>query len=441
MASLNRSLGSDWRLWRQDIRGSQAWAGALAHAGVITPEEGEALTRGLARVEEQLTAVEGPDGYDDEDIHSLVERLLTEAVGPVGGKLHTGRSRNDQVSTDFRLWGMERCRGLQGQLAEVAQALVRSAEKGRGMPMPAYTHMQQAQPTSAAQWLLSRAWPLVRDRERFRSVEASCAVLPLGSGAVAGCAFPIDRTRLAQQLGFRRISENATDAVADRDWAAEFLFAAAMTGVHLSQLAEDLVIFSSREFGFVSLHDAFTTGSSLMPQKKNPDVAELVRGKSGRLLANVVRLLTVLKGLPTGYNRDLQEDKDAVFDSADTLDLVLPAVAGAVASMTLNASAMSGELDDGLFATDLADYLVAKGVPFRESHHLVGELVRLAEDSDRSLSALSPEEMRGVHQAFEEDASDVFDVRRSLHSRGLEGGTSAKAIDLQLSDIRARLAE
>ncbi|NNF27289.1 MAG: argininosuccinate lyase, partial [Gemmatimonadetes bacterium] len=302
------------------------------------------------------------------------------------------------------------------------------------------THLQQAQPTSAAHWLLSRAWPLVRDRERFMRVATACSVLPLGSGAVAGCAFPIDRKRLADRLGFDRVSENATDAVSDRDWAAEFLFAAAMTGVHLSQLAEDLVIFSSKEFGFVTLNDAYTTGSSLMPQKKNPDVAELVRGKSGRLLANVVRLLTVLKGLPTGYNRDLQEDKDAVFDSADTLDLVLPAVEGAVASMTLNGSAMSEGMGDGLFATDLADYLVAKGVPFRESHHLVGELVRLAEGSGRTLSALSSEEMQSVHEAFGEDAADVFDVRRSLQSRGLEGGTSDEALARQLSEIRARLA-
>ena len=440
MAALNRSLGSDWRLWRHDIEGSRAWAGALVKAGVLTAEEGESLSRGLDAVEGQLAAADGPDGFDDEDIHSLVERLLTEAVGPVGGKLHTGRSRNDQVSTDFRLWGLEWCRRLGTQLTGVAQSLVDAAERGVDVPMPAYTHLQQAQPTSAAQWLLSRAWPLVRDRERFARVESSCAVLPLGSGAVAGCAFPVDRSWLAGQLGFERLSENATDAVADRDWAAEFLFAAAMTGLHLSQLAEDLVIFSSREFGFVALGDAFTTGSSLMPQKKNPDVAELVRGKSGRLLANVVRLLTVLKGLPTGYNRDLQEDKDAVFDSADTLELVLPAVAGAVESMTLNGSAMKEALGDGLFATDLADYLVAKGVPFRESHHIVGELVRLAEDSGRNLSALSAEEMRRIHDAFGDDAPEVFEVGRSLQSRALEGGTSKEALQRQLSDIRERLS-
>ena len=439
MVPLNRSLGVDWRLWRHDVRGSRAWADALAHAGVLQAEEAHELARGLERVEEQLAAAPGPDAYDDEDIHSLVERLLTETVGAVGGKLHTGRSRNDQVSTDFRLWGMESSRRFQEQIGAVALALLDAAERHRSVPMPAYTHLQQAQPTSAAQWLLSRAWPLVRDRERFARVAEACAVLPLGSGAVVGCAFPVDRERLAEGLGFDRVSENATDAVSDRDWAADFLFAAAMTGVHLSQLAEDLVIFSAREFGYVTLDDAFATGSSLMPQKKNPDVAELVRGKSGRLLGNVIRLLTILKGLPTGYNRDLQEDKEAVFDSADTLELVLPAVAGAVETMTLNEDCMTQALDDGLFATDLADYLVGKGVPFRESHHVIGRLVRLAESSGRSLSGLSGDEMRGVHEAFEDDASEVFDVRRSLESRSAEGGTSEGALDRQLSGIRRRL--
>ncbi len=441
MEPLNRSLDVDWRLWRQDIEGSRAWAEALAKAEVITPGESAELSRGLDAVEAQLTDAPGPALYPDEDVHSLVERLLTEHVGAVGGKLHTGRSRNDQVSTDFRLWGLRAAERVRGDLRAVAAVITRTAEQQGLLPMPAYTHLQQAQPTSAAHWLLSRAWPLVRDLERFEGVEDACSVLPLGSGAVAGCAFPIDRAGLAKRLGFRRVSENSTDAVSDRDWAAEFVFAAAMVGVHLSQFAEDLVLFSSREFGFVTLGDGFTTGSSLMPQKKNPDVAELVRGKSGRLMGNVTRILTVLKGLPTGYNRDLQEDKEAVFDSADTLLLVLPAVAGAIGSMTLHGPAMERGLGAELFATDLADYLVAKGVPFRESHHVVGRLVRLAEDSDRDLAGLSAGEMKSVHEAFEGDVQSVFDVRQSLESRSVSGGTSRTALAAQISEIRARLAE
>jgi len=441
MERLNRSLDVDWRLWREDIEGSRAWAEALAKAEVITQSEGAELSRGLDAVEAQLADAPGPGLYPDEDVHSLVERLLTEHVGAVGGKLHTGRSRNDQVSTDFRLWGLQAGERIRGALGAVVRALIGAAEEQGLLPMPAYTHLQQAQPTSAAHWLLSRAWPLVRDLERFKAVEEACSVLPLGSGAVAGCAFPVDREALAQRLGFRRVSENSTDAVSDRDWAADFVFAAAMVGVHLSQLAEDLVLFSSREFGFVTLGDGFTTGSSLMPQKKNPDVAELVRGKSGRLMGNVTRLLTVLKGLPTGYNRDLQEDKEAVFDSADTLLLVLPAMSGAIGSMQLNRPAMEGGLGAELFATDLADYLVARGVPFRESHHIVGRLVRMAEDSGRDLAGLSEEDMRSVHEAFGDDVRGVFEVRRSLESRSVRGGTSGGALDVQLSEIRGRLTE
>ena len=307
--------------------------------------------------------------------------------------------------------------------------------------MPGYTHLQQAQPVPAAHWILSRAWPLVRDLDHFRAVLRECDVLPLGSGAVAGCPFEIDREALATDLGFDRVSENSIDGVSDRDWAARLLFGAAMTGVHLSQLAEDLVLFSSTEFGFVRLGDDYTTGSSLMPQKRNPDVAELVRGKSGRLVGNLTRMLTVLKGLPTGYNRDLQEDKEAVFDSVDTLAVALPAITGAVGSMTLDRARISGALRTELLATDVADYLVRAGLPFRKAHHAAGALVRAAEVAGKELNRLTLKEMRAVHPAFAENVFDVFDPAASVESRAVRGGTSAAAIEAQLEALAGALAE
>lgn len=441
MVPLNRSLDVDWRLWPHDVAGSRAWAGALADAGVLTADEGRTLQEGLEAVARRLDREPGPTSFPDEDIHTLVERLLTEEVGAVGGKLHTGRSRNDQVATDFRLWGLEAIETLTAELRSLVAALADVGREHRDVPMPAYTHLQQAQPTSVAQWLLSRAWPLERDRRRLAAVRSECGVLPLGSGAVVGCAFPVDREGLARGLGFHGVTQNATDGVSDRDWAAHLLFVAAMAGVHLSQLAEDLVLFSTREFGFIRLGEGFSTGSSLMPQKKNPDVAELVRGKSGRLVGNLVGMLTVLKGLPTGYNRDLQEDKEAVFDSTDTLLLTIPAVRGAVQTLTVVEDRVAEAMGPELMATDLADYLVARGVPFRESHHVIGSLVRLAEESGRGLADLTLEEMQGVHEGFEDDAALVFDVGRSLELRGRTGGTSRAALDDQLGALEQSLEE
>jgi len=435
METVNRSLDVDWRLWRHDVRGSRAWARGLERAGLLSSGEAAEIDRGLVEVARDLEAVGGPSQFTDEDIHTLVERLLTEEIGAVGGKLHTGRSRNDQVSTDFRLWSREAIDQLRGHLSSLIATITDRARESAGVVMPGYTHMQQAQPVTAGHWLLSRAWPLVRDMEYLGAVRGECDVLPLGSGAVAGCPFDIDRAALADDLGFSRVSENSMDGVADRDWAVRLLFGAAMTGVHLSQLAEDLVLFSSSEFGYVRLGDAFTTGSSLMPQKRNPDVAELTRGKSGRLVGNLVATLTVLKGLPTGYNRDLQEDKEAVFDSVDTLAMVLPAIRGAVAGMTLNARRMGQALRAELHATDLADYLVRRGVPFREAHHVVGELVRVAEGADKGLGALTLAEMTAVHPAFGEDVFAVFDPVASVESRGVRGGTSSAALQAQLEAL------
>ena len=445
MVPLNLSLDVDHRLWRQDIRGSRAWAAALAAAGVLSADEAEALREGLSRVAARLE----PDGLDrrppaefhDEDIHSLVERLLYEELGEVAGKLHTGRSRNDQVATDFRLWGIEAADLVGNEVQAVAAALLALAERSVDLILPGYTHLQQAQPVRAAHWALSHFWPLLRDRDRFRRAADAASVLPLGSGALAGCPFPVDRSALARELGFRRVSENSIDAVSDRDWAAELLFAAALTGVHLSRLGEDLILFSSREFSFIRLSDAFSTGSSLMPQKRNPDVAELARGRAGRLTGNLVALLTTLKGLPTGYNRDLQDDKRTVFDSVDALLVVLPAVAGAVHTSAFRADRIHEAMDTQLLATDLADYLVRRGVPFRRSHEAVGQLVRRAETLGCQIEDLSDEDFHAVHPAFEPDVRGVFDLERSVEARAVAGGTSRAAVVGQLQSARERLTQ
>lgn len=438
MTALNLSLDVDFRLWPQDVRGSRAWAAALGRAGLLTEAEVAKLHRGLEVVVSRLE--HGiPAGAGDEDIHSLVERLLTEAVGEVGGKLHSGRSRNDQVATDVRLWGMEAAARVEERIVALARALLELAQRGMDPIMPGYTHLQQGQPIRAAHWALSHLWPLLRDRERVRRVAHDAAVLPLGSGAVAGCPFPVDREALARDLGFRVPSQNSLDAVSDRDWMADFLHAGALLGVHLSRLGEDLVLFSSREFGFVRLADGYSTGSSLMPQKRNPDVAELTRGKSGRLVGNLVGFLTLLKGLPTGYNRDLQEDKAPLFDTVDTLLVVLPALAGAVETAEFRPDRIHAVLDTQLLATDLADYLVRKGVPFRQSHEAVGRLVKAAEDQRCSLEELSDDDFRAANPEFEPDVRDVFDWEASVEARSAQGGTARSAVEAQLRQAREAL--
>ena len=438
MVPLNRSLDVDIRLWPQDIRGSQAWARALVKAGVLEDEEGTTLVDGLDRVATRLSESDHSDEAD-EDIHSLVERLLYEEVGDIAGKLHTGRSRNDQVATDFRLWGMDAVERLVRILGEVESALLDWATQSVEIILPGYTHLQQGQPIRAAHWILSHFWPLERDRAALRAVRDQAGVLPLGSGAIAGCPFPIDRELLRAHLGFLRISENSIDAVSDRDWALEFAFATARVGVHLSRLAEDLVLFGSKEFGFVRLSDGFSTGSSLMPQKRNPDVAELVRGKSGRLTGNLVSLLTVLKGLPTGYNRDLQEDKGVLFDSMDTLTIVLPAIEGAIRGAEFQTDHIEAALDPQLLATDLADYLVRTGVPFRKAHEVVATIVRRAEDQGIPVDQLSLEVFQEAYSELDSGVFQVFDWERSVEAREALGGTARKAVLDQIMAAQTRL--
>ena len=438
MVPLNRSLHFDIRFWPQDVRGSCAWARALVRAGVLTDAEGDTLIEGLDRVSARLANTDH-SGEHDEDIHSLVERLLYEEVGDVAGKLHTGRSRNDQAATDFRLWGMEAVAALRVASRGVQGALLDWARESLDIIMPGYTHLQQGQPVRAAHWALSHFWPLERDGKLLAAAGAQAGVLPLGSGAIAGCPFPIDRERIREELGFARVSENSMDAVSDRDWVVELLFAAARIGVHLSRLAEDLVLFGSKEFGFVRLSDGFSTGSSLMPQKRNPDVAELVRGKAGRLVGNLVSLLTVLKGLPTGYNRDLQEDKEALFDSVDTLTLVLPAVEGAVRTAAFQPERIESALDTQLLATDLADYLVRAGVPFRKAHEAVATVVRVAEERAVPVDALELDDFQVVHPSFGPDVLDVFSWDRSVEARSAEGGTARAAVQAQIDAAAEKL--
>ena len=439
MVPLNRSLGVDYRLWPQDIRGSQAWAEALVRAGVLTAEEGSPLISGLKKVGEALGARDFSDA-PDEDIHSLVERLLGEEAGAVAGKLHTGRSRNDQVATDFRLWGMEAADAVTASLHSLLGSFITLAEGSLEIILPGHTHLQQAQPVRAAHWVLSHFWPLLRDMDRLRQAGKAASALPLGSGALAGCPFPVDREWLRGALGFQRTSENSLDAVSDRDWAAEMAFAGALLGVHLSRIGEDLVLFSSREFGFLKLPEGYCTGSSLMPQKRNPDAAELVRGKAGRLLGNLTALLTLLKGLPTGYNRDLQEDKEILFDTVDTLLLVLPAMSEVAKGIQFQEANIKKRLDTELLATDVADYLVRKGVPFRESHQVVGELVRVGEEEVIPLSRLPLRAFQKVHSAFEEDVFRLFSFEASVEARNVPGGTAREAVLVQLERARQALA-
>lgn len=428
----NASLSFDVRLAEQDIAGSMAWANGLAAAGVLTPTEAAQIINGLEMVRQELADGTFVFAPGDEDVHTAVERRLTEIVGPVGGKLHTGRSRNDQVATDFRLWVMQAIDHLQADLNDLQNALIASAEAHLHLPMPGYTHLQHAQPVTWGHWALGHFWPLVRDQERLAQTRQRTAVLPLGAAALAGTAFPVDRKALAEALGFAQISQNSLDAVSNRDFAADFLYTAAMIGLHLSRLSEQLVLFSSAEFGFVRLDDAYSTGSSLMPQKKNPDTLELTRGKSGRLIGNLTGLLATLKGLPSTYDKDLQEDKEPVFDAFDTLSLTLPVMAGLLRTLTLRPERMAAQLEPGLLATDLADYLVQKGVPFRQAHHLVGEVVQLAEDEDIPLTQLTPAQLQGISPLFASDVTAVFSITNSLNQRNVPGGTSLTALQAQL---------
>ncbi|HEX5181089.1 MAG TPA: argininosuccinate lyase [Gemmatimonadaceae bacterium] len=439
--ALNRSIGVDFRLWPFDVRLSKAWAVALWSAGVLTVQESQRLERGLDAVAARLRAGATPVA-SDEDVHTMIDRLLHEEVGELASKLHTGRSRNDQVATATRLWTMDACAELDVHIRELQRVILGHAEslERDGTLMPAYTHMQRAQPIAAAHWMLAHFWPLDRDRTRLAQTARATASLPLGAGAVAGCAYPISRVLLQGSLGFDRLSRNSVDAVSDRDFVAELMFTIALLGTHLSRLAEDLVLYGSSEFSFVQFGDAFTTGSSMMPQKRNPDALELARGSSARVLGDLTALLATLKGLPSGYNKDLQDDKHALFDAVDTMRLVLPAVAGALAEITFRADRMHAALSSAMMATDLADYLVRKGATFREAHASVGRLVRESDERGVELHSLPLKSFLAAHALFAGDVFDALSPAASVERRDVEGGTGPNALREQIVGARLALA-
>jgi argininosuccinate lyase len=439
MWSFNASIDFDRRLGAVDVQGSVAYARALERAGVLAHAEAERLIQGLGQVADEFAQGAFQFTASDEDIHTAVERRLGELVGPVAGKLHTGRSRNDQVATDIRLYLLGELRTLEDALIGLQRTIVAKSELHLAVLMPGYTHLQPAQPVRLSHWLLSYFWMLQRDRERLRNLGTRVSRCPLGSGALAGNAYGVDREALAQELGFASLTENSMDAVSDRDMILETLSWGAILGTHLSRMAEDIVLWSSVEYGFIRLNDRYTTGSSLMPQKRNPDSMELVRGKSGRLVGNLVTLLVVNKGLPSTYDKDLQEDKEPLFDTLDTLAMVLPITAGVVETMEIHEERMRAALVEGLLATDLADYLVRKGVPFREAHHMVGRAVLLSERHGVPLSGLSIDDYRGISTHFAEDLYQALDMEASVEARSARGGTALNAVLAQLEQARVAL--
>ena len=436
--ALNNSIGVDLRLWPFDIELSKAWAMALYGAGVLTLDECGAIERGLGEVARRLEAGTEPIA-SDEDVHTLIDRLLHEEIGDVASKLHTGRSRNDQVATASRMWTMDAAGQLDRAVRQLQQVMIDQAHGLETSLMPSYTHLQRAIPVSAAHWLLSHFWPLERDRARLRSACRSAAVLPLGSGATAGCAYPISRTLLQGTLGFEAVTPNSIDAVSDRDFVAEMLFSAAMIGTHLSRLAEDLIVYGSSEFGFVHFGEQFTSGSSMMPQKRNPDALELARGSAARMLGDLTTLLATLKGLPSSYNKDLQDDKRVLFDAVDTLMLVLPAVSGSLTECTFRSDRMRAALSSTMMATDLADYLVRKGATFREAHAAVGHLVRASEETGAELHSLPLATFAATHPLFDQDVFEALSAYRSVEHREVEGGTGPASVRAQLEAAQRAL--
>jgi argininosuccinate lyase len=435
------SIAFDRRLWPHDIAGSVAWAKALARAGLLSAAERDAIVRGLAAVRDELAAGTFPYRTELEDIHTNIERRLQELIGEVGGKLHTGRSRNDQIAVDERLYLREIIARIRAGLRRVQEALVARAAETLETPLPGYTHLQRAQPIVLGHHFLAYVFMVQRDRDRFTDCGARAASMPLGAAALAGTAFPIDLEALAKDLGFAAVSPNSLDSVSDRDTLLEFLAAGAITGMHLSRLAADLTLWATAEFGFVEFSDAFATGSSIMPQKKNPDVAELVRGKSGRLYGNLVAVLTTMKGLPLAYNSDMQEDKEPFFDSVDTLEAILAVVPPMLASLTFRTERMRrAAAENFATATDLADYLVRKGLPFRQAHSVIGRIVRFCETEGKPLDALGLVELRRFSPLFDEDAKDAITVDASLRARSATGGTAPDAVRRSLALARTLIA-
>ena len=430
MAQINVSIGFDKRLYAQDIRGSKAHAEMLAAQGILSAADGAAIQGGLDAILAEIEAGTFPFRTEYEDIHMNVEARLSELIGEASGRLHTARSRNDQVATDFRLWVRDAMDGIDGLLKDLQAALLDRADEHAATVMPGFTHLQAAQPVTMGHHLMAYVEMFGRDRGRFADARKRLNECPLGAAALAGTSFPIDRHRTAASLGFDRPTANSLDSVSDRDFALEFMAAAALTAIHLSRLAEELVIWTSAQFRFVTLSDAFTTGSSIMPQKRNPDAAELVRAKTGRVIGDLASLLVVMKGLPLAYSKDMQDDKEPVFEAADTLELSVVAMTGMVRDMTVNEAILHGAAGAGFTtATDIADWCVrAIGMPFRQAHHLAGRLVKLAEQKGCGLEDLSLAEMREIEPGLTEEARGVLTVESSVASRVSFGGTAPSRV-------------
>ncbi len=440
--AINASLDFDWRLWRHDVAQSRAHAAMLASIGVISGREREELLAGLDAVAVELGEGSFAFAPDDEDIHMAIERRLTELVGRVGGKLHTARSRNDQVATDVMLFVREASGAAQAGVDGLIEVLLARAEEHIDWPMPGYTHLQRAQPVYLGHHLLAYVWMLLRDRGRFEAVTRACAVLPLGAGALAGVNFATDRSQLAAELGFDGVAANSIDAVSNRDFALDYLAAAATAATHLSRLGAELVLWSTEEFGFCRLSDAWSSGSSIMPQKKNPDAAELLRAKAPRIVAHHAALHGVLHGLPLTYNKDMQEDKEHLFDTADTLALTLAAARGMLATVTFDRERLALAASDELIAAvDIADLLVRGGLPFREAHGVVADLVRAAVDEGRSVSSFDAEELAAIAPTLDREALVALLAQGSgLESKVSVGGTALARVHEQLAAARRALA-
>ena len=439
--SFNASIGVDKALALQDIRGSVVHAEMLAAQGVLTQDEARQLTEGLAAIRAEIEAGEFVWQVELEDVHMNIERALTERVGAVGGKLHTARSRNDQVATDFRLWLRDKTYELIGLLAETRGVFVDLAETHLGAVMPGYTHLQVAQPVLFSHHMLAYYEMFTRDEARLRDSLGRLNISPLGAGALAGTGFPIDRDRVAAGLGFSEPARNSLDAVSDRDFALEFLSAASITMMHLSRLSEELILWSSQEFGFITLPDSHTTGSSIMPQKKNPDVSELIRGKTGRVYGSLIGLLTVMKGLPLTYNKDMQEDKEGAIDAVETLFVCLSLTSSMLPKMKLDKARMHHAAGRAYSnATDLADYLAKKGLPFREAHEVVGKLVALGVGQGKDLQDLSLGEMQAVSSLIDEDVFEVLKLETVVNARTSYGGTATAQVERQIAAARRALS-
>lgn len=436
----SESVSIDWRLYPHDIKGSLAHAAALLAAGILTKDEHEKIQAALTVIEAEIKAGDFRWERSLEDVHMNIEAALTKRVGPAGAKLHTARSRNDQVALDLRLYVKTEAAEICTRLRDLQRALLGLADLHRNALLPGYTHLQRAQPISLGHFFLAHIEALERDHGRIIDAARRADVLPLGAGALAGSTIVLDRQAIARELGFAKVSQNSLDAVGDRDFVAELLFGLAVIGMHLSRLSEELILWSTAEFGFITFSDAFSTGSSLMPQKKNPDMAELTRGKTGRLYGNLISLLTTLKGLPGSYQRDLQEDKRPLFDSVTTVKDALQTFAAMVPEISFHTARMERAADDpNLLATDLAEYLVKKGMPFREAHDVVGKLVARAAGSNRQLNNISLFEMQGISALFDDEVLKVFDVRGSLAKRTAVGAPSAENVSAQIARWKSLL--